>query len=86
MGTEQFWQAVIGVLPNLGVGIIFVYLYMQERKYGRERDKENAKERADAIKAQVKITVALDNNTRAIEAMTEKVERILEHNSNAIHD
>jgi len=76
LGTEQFWQAVIGnVLPNLGVGIIFVYLYVQERKWSRERDGQIQKLYADAIKAQLGFISAIDNNTRAIEAMTSRVEK-----------
>lgn len=87
MGDEQFWQTIIAsTLPNLGVGVIFLYLYLQERKWSRERDAQVQEMYVEAVRVKTVITTALDNNTKAIEMMTNKVERILERNQDAIRD
>jgi len=75
MSEAEFFKALLTTLPNLGVGFIFLYLYFGERKRNTTMTEQIIKMYRESIAASKEIRFALENNTKAVEALTQKVDK-----------
>ena len=75
MTEAEFLNALLTTLPNLGVGIIFLYLYLTERKRNTAMTEQIIAMYKESITAGKEIRFALENNTKAVEALTQKVDK-----------
>lgn len=75
MTEADLLNTLLTALPNIGVGIIFLYLYLAERKRSAECTKQLIQMQRECMAASNEVKTALDNNTRAIEALTQKVDK-----------
>ena len=75
MTEAEFLNALLTTLPNLGVGIIFLYLYFTERKRSAMLAEQIIEMYKSSIVASKEIQFALENNTKAIEVLTQRVDK-----------
>lgn len=75
MTEADFLNALLTTLPNLGVGLIFLYLYIVERKRNTAMTEQIIQMYKESIVASKEIRFALENNTKAVEALTQKVDK-----------
>lgn len=75
MTETEFLSTLLTALPNLGIGIIFLYLYLAERKRSAKCTEQLIQMQRECMAASNEVKNALDNNTRAIEALTTKVDK-----------
>ena len=75
MTEAEFFKALLTTLPNLGVGFIFLYLYFAERKRNTAMTEQIMGMYKESIAASKEIRFALENNTKAVEALTQKVDK-----------
>lgn len=69
--TLTLVQIFLEAIPSLGIGIIFLYLYLQERKRSAEMTKELIAAYKAGVEAQVGVKAALEDNAKAIERNTD---------------
>jgi hypothetical protein len=69
--TLTLIQFFLEALPNLGVAIIFLYLYIQERKRSSEMTKELISAYKAGVEVQVGVKAALEETAKAIERNTD---------------
>lgn len=75
MNEAEFLNTLLSTLPNIGVGIIFLYLYLAERKRSASMTMRIIKMHEESVIASKEIRFALENNTKAVEALTQKVDK-----------
>lgn len=75
MTEAEFLNALLTTLPNLGIGIIFLYLYLSERRRNTTMTEQIIQMYKESITASKEIRFALDNNTEAVKALTQKVDK-----------
>lgn len=75
MTEVDLLNTLLTALPNIGVGIIFLYLYLAERKRSAKCTEQLIQMQRECMAASNEVKNALDNNTRAIEALTKKVDK-----------
>lgn len=75
MNEAEFINALLTTLPNLGIGIIFLYLYLAERKRSASMTERIIELHKESVVASKDIKFALENNTKAVEALTQKVDK-----------
>jgi len=67
----ELGNIILSVLPELGVGIIFVWLFVDERKRSREMAEKWISALANNIKTNAAVEKAIENNTKAVQALVD---------------
>lgn len=75
MDESEVLKTFLSALPELGVGLIFLYLYLTERKRNTTMTEQIIRMYKESIAASKEIRFALENNTKAVEALTKKVDK-----------
>ncbi len=75
MNEGEVLKAFLAALPELGMGLIFLYLYLSERKRNTTMTEQIIGMYKESITASKETRFALENNTKAVEALTEKVDK-----------
>ena len=76
MNEAEFFNALFTMLPNLGVGLIFLYLYFTERKRTSAMTERILAMYGESIAVAKDITFALDNNTEVIKTLVSRVDNL----------
>lgn len=76
MTEADFLNTLFTALPNIGIGIIFLYLYLAERKRSTAMTERIIKMYGESIVASKDIKFALENNTEAIKMLTARVDKL----------
>jgi hypothetical protein len=66
MESAGWMEIIASIAPNLGIGIIFLYLYVQERKASREA---NERRQVLAQENSEKMLAAFVENTRVLQRL-----------------
>lgn len=69
-------DAITNIIPDIGVAILFFYIYMKERKINADMIEGLVTAYARSTEAQLKTTHAIDNNTKALEQLVGEVKKI----------
>lgn len=75
MNESEVLKTLLAGLPELGMGLIFLYLYLTERKRNTTMTQQIIEMYKESIVASKEIKFALENNTKAVEALTQKVDK-----------
>ena len=75
MNGDEVLRALLSALPELGMGLIFLYLYLTERKRNITMSGQIIEMYKESIAASKETRFALENNTKAVEALTQKVDK-----------
>lgn len=73
-----FVQIILEALPSVGIGAIFLYLFIRERKINSEMTQELIAAYQAGVEAQVGVKGALDNVTKALDRNTDTIARFME--------
>lgn len=76
MTEAEFINALLTTLPNLGIGVIFLYLYLAERKRSANMTERIITMHQESIIASKDIKFALENNTEAIKTLISRVDKL----------
>ncbi len=76
MTEAEFVNALLTTLPNLGIGIIFLYLYLAERRRSANMTERIIEMHTESVVASKDMKFALDNNTEAIKTLITRVDKL----------